>query len=126
MSVAPTTRASRLEKFSLAGPRAFGFPDATSLPYVRVATGLYTQTGNQPPQNAFVEGFLLREDAESFTVFVSNVSEFTTSCNFCSCGCGMIAAVRDGRLVKMEGDYDHIVNRGINAAQCVANLRQPD
>jgi formate dehydrogenase major subunit len=43
---------------------------------------------------------------------LSNVSEFTTSCNFCSCGCGMIAAVRDGTLVKMEGDYDHIVNRG--------------
>src|SRR5512145_1424034 len=43
---------------------------------------------------------------------LSNVSEFTTSCNFCSCGCGMIAAVRDGKLVTMEGDYDHIVNRG--------------
>ena len=43
---------------------------------------------------------------------LSDVSEFTTSCNFCSCGCGMIAAVRDGKLLKMEGDYDHIVNRG--------------
>ena len=43
---------------------------------------------------------------------LANVSEFTTSCNFCSCGCGMIAAVRDGKLLKMEGDYDHIVNRG--------------
>jgi formate dehydrogenase major subunit len=43
---------------------------------------------------------------------LSNVSEFTTSCNFCSCGCGMIAAVREGTLLKMEGDYDHIVNRG--------------
>jgi formate dehydrogenase major subunit len=43
---------------------------------------------------------------------LSNVSEFTTSCNFCSCGCGMIAAVRDGTLMKMEGDFDHIVNRG--------------
>lgn len=40
------------------------------------------------------------------------VQEFTTSCNFCSCGCGMIAAVRDGKLISMEGDYDHIVNRG--------------
>ena len=40
------------------------------------------------------------------------VSEFTTSCNFCSCGCGMIATVRDGNLISMEGDYDHIVNRG--------------
>ena len=43
---------------------------------------------------------------------LSEVSEFTTSCNFCSCGCGMIAAVRDGKLLKMEGDYGHIVNRG--------------
>ena len=43
---------------------------------------------------------------------LSQVSEFTTSCNFCSCGCGMIASVRDGKLIAMEGDYDHIVNRG--------------
>jgi formate dehydrogenase major subunit len=43
---------------------------------------------------------------------LSEVSEFTTSCNFCSCGCGMIAAVRDGKLIAMEGDYDHIVSRG--------------
>jgi formate dehydrogenase major subunit len=43
---------------------------------------------------------------------LSEISEFTTSCNFCSCGCGMIAAVRDGKLITMEGDYDHIVNRG--------------
>lgn len=43
---------------------------------------------------------------------LSDVSEFTTACNFCSCGCGMIAAVRDGKLVSLEGDYDHIVNRG--------------
>ena len=43
---------------------------------------------------------------------LADVNEFTTSCNFCSCGCGMIAAVRDGKLLTMEGDYDHIVNRG--------------
>jgi formate dehydrogenase major subunit len=43
---------------------------------------------------------------------LSNIHEFTTSCNFCSCGCGMIASVREGKLITMEGDYDHIVNRG--------------
>ncbi|HEY7097634.1 MAG TPA: hypothetical protein VH437_12980 [Terriglobales bacterium] len=43
---------------------------------------------------------------------LSNVTEYTTSCNFCSCGCGMIAAVREGKLIAMEGDFDHIVNRG--------------
>ena len=43
---------------------------------------------------------------------LSKINEFTTSCNFCSCGCGMVAAVRDGKLIAMEGDYGHIVNRG--------------
>ena len=43
---------------------------------------------------------------------LSNVTELTTSCNFCSCGCGMVAAVRDGKLITLEGDFDHVVNRG--------------
>jgi len=43
---------------------------------------------------------------------LSDISEFTTSCNFCSCGCGMVASVRDGKLIAMEGDYDHPVNGG--------------
>jgi formate dehydrogenase major subunit len=43
---------------------------------------------------------------------LADVQEFTTSCNFCSCGCGMVAAVRDGKLLALEGDYDHVVNRG--------------
>ena len=43
---------------------------------------------------------------------LSDVSEFTTACNFCSCGCGMIAATRDGKLLTLEGDYDHVVNGG--------------
>jgi formate dehydrogenase major subunit len=50
--------------------------------------------------------------AATQTLRLSNVSEFTTSCNFCSCGCGMIASVREGKLITMEGDYDHIVSRG--------------
>jgi formate dehydrogenase major subunit len=50
--------------------------------------------------------------AATASMKLSNISEFTTSCNFCSCGCGMIAAVRYGKLLMMEGDYDHIVNRG--------------
>ena len=43
---------------------------------------------------------------------LSNVNEFTTSCNFCSCGCGMVACVREGKLVSLEGDFDHVVNGG--------------
>jgi formate dehydrogenase major subunit len=52
----------------------------------------------------------VRAAAQQFKL--SNVSEFTTSCNFCSCGCGMIASVREGRLISLEGDFDHVVNRG--------------
>jgi formate dehydrogenase major subunit len=61
-----------------------------------------------------LDGFLdvpaMRAAAQDLKL--SKISEFTTSCNFCSCGCGMIAAVRDGKLISMEGDYDHIVSRG--------------
>src|SRR5277367_2862624 len=42
---------------------------------------------------------------------LSEGSEFTISCNFDSCGCGMIAAVRVVKLLTMEGDHDHTVNR---------------
>lgn len=37
---------------------------------------------------------------------------FTTACNFCSCGCGMLAYVKDGKLIDLEGDPNHIVNEG--------------
>ncbi|HET9157468.1 MAG TPA: hypothetical protein VFN91_12420, partial [Myxococcaceae bacterium] len=50
--------------------------------------------------------------AATASMKLSEVSEFTTSCNFCSCGCGMVATVRDGKLITMEGDVDHIVSRG--------------
>ena len=46
----------------------------------------------------------------------AGASEFTTVCNFCSCGCGMVGHVLDGRLVNLEGDPDHVVNEG---ALCV-------
>jgi formate dehydrogenase major subunit len=48
---------------------------------------------------------------------LANVTEMTTSCNFCSCGCGMIASVREGKLVSLEGDFDHVVNRGALCAK---------
>jgi formate dehydrogenase major subunit len=46
----------------------------------------------------------------------AGAKEFTTVCNFCSCGCGMVGHVLDGKLVNLEGDPDHVVNEG---ALCV-------
>jgi formate dehydrogenase major subunit len=43
---------------------------------------------------------------------LQGAKEFTTACNFCSCGCGMVGHVVDGKLVNLEGDPDHVVNEG--------------
>jgi formate dehydrogenase major subunit len=43
---------------------------------------------------------------------LTGAKEFTTACNFCSCGCGMVASVKDGKLVNLEGDPDHVINQG--------------
>ena len=46
------------------------------------------------------------------SVKLKGAKEVTTACNFCSCGCGIICHVRDGRLVNLEGDPDHVINQG--------------
>ncbi len=43
---------------------------------------------------------------------LTGAKEFTTACNFCSCGCGMVCRVVDGKLVNLEGDPDHVINQG--------------
>lgn len=50
---------------------------------------------------------------------LADTQEFTTSCNFCSCGCGMVASVKGGKLISLEGDFDHPVNAG---ALCVKGM----
>jgi formate dehydrogenase major subunit len=74
--------------------------------WLRMATG----GGAGLALGALVDLSAVRAAAQNLKL--SNVNEFTTSCNFCSCGCGMVASVREGKLIAMEGDYDHIVNRG--------------
>jgi formate dehydrogenase major subunit len=51
---------------------------------------------------------------------LQGVKEFTTACNFCSCGCGMVAQVKDGKLVNLEGDPDHVINFGSLCAKGAA------
>ncbi len=43
---------------------------------------------------------------------LAGTRQVTTICNFCSCGCGMVCHVKDGKLVNLEGDPDHIINQG--------------
>lgn len=43
---------------------------------------------------------------------LENTEERTTICCYCACGCGMLASVRDGEMVHVEGDPDHFVGEG--------------
>jgi molybdopterin-containing oxidoreductase family iron-sulfur binding subunit len=56
-------------------------------------------------------------------------SWFSTVCRECPAGCGVIARNRDGRVVKLEGNPDHPVNRGalcVRGQAAVQGLYHPD
>ncbi len=58
--------------------------------------------------------FLLRGRAQpsAGTRLHKPVGEHPVICPYCATGCGMIAAAQGGRLVNLEGDPDHPINRG--------------
>jgi formate dehydrogenase major subunit len=43
---------------------------------------------------------------------LEGAKEYTSICTFCACGCGMLCHVKDGKLINLEGDPDHIINEG--------------
>ena len=47
---------------------------------------------------------------------------FATVCRECPAGCGVLARSREGRVVKLEGNPDHPVNRGALCASGQASL----
>jgi molybdopterin-containing oxidoreductase family iron-sulfur binding subunit len=54
---------------------------------------------------------------------------FATVCRECPAGCGVLARNRDGRVVKLEGNPDHPVNRGSLCARgqgALQGLYHPD
>jgi molybdopterin-containing oxidoreductase family iron-sulfur binding subunit len=56
-------------------------------------------------------------------------SYFATVCRECPAGCGVLARNRDGRVVKLEGNPDHPVNRGglcIRGQAALQGLYHPD
>ena len=56
-------------------------------------------------------------------------SYFATTCRECSAGCGVLAETRDGRVIKLEGNPAHPLNRGALCARGQAapqGLYNPD
>jgi formate dehydrogenase major subunit len=58
-------------------------------------------------------GFDVRKvEAATKDYKLKGAKEYTSVCTFCSCGCGMLCHVKDGKLINLEGDPDHIINEG--------------
>ena len=47
----------------------------------------------------------------------------STTCGYCSVGCGMFIGVKDGRAVSVRGNPDHPVNRGVALSQGARRAR---
>ena len=51
------------------------------------------------------------------------IGEKTTICPYDASGCGFLVAAEDGKVINIEGDPDHPINRG-SACSKGASLRQ--
>ena len=75
---------------------------------------------------AFAAGDLLPQPSRAAELKLAGAKEFTTACNFCSCGCGMVGHVVAGKLVNLEGDPGHVVNEGALCVKGTAMLATHD
>lgn len=58
---------------ALAWVDTLGLPAVKDCPFVRVSTGSWTKTGNQPPRNRFCYGFLTKDEGAEFRVYVRGI-----------------------------------------------------
>ena len=67
-----------------------------------------------------------QEPSRAAELKLAGAKEFTTACNFCSCGCGVVGHVLEGKLVNLEGDPGHVVNEGALCVKGAALLATHD
>src|SRR5438477_235373 len=80
-----------------------------------------------PPTFPLSLGVVLGEEGvgEEGDPSVTMDSVVKTVCPYCGVGCGLVAKVRDGRIVEVRGDKEHpstrggICNKGAQAGQIV-------
>jgi formate dehydrogenase major subunit len=65
-------------------------------------------------------------EASSKQFKLTGAREYTSVCTFCSCGCGMICHERNGKLINLEGDPDHIINEGALCSKGAAMSAVPN
>jgi len=60
--------------------------------------------------------------AYAFTMKIEGAKEVISICPFCSCGCNTLFAVKDGKIVSVEGDPDYPISEGALCAKGAALL----
>jgi len=53
------------------------------------------------------------------------IGEVPTICTYCAVGCGAIVGTQDGKVVNIEGDPNHPINRGTLCSKGMAMLQIP-
>ena len=88
------------------------------------AAGIAGTSGCAPPQEEILPRVHRPEEAR-----VGLPLHYATTCFACPAGCGILVRAREGRVVKVEGNPDHPVNRGPACARghaMVLDLYDPD
>ena len=73
------------------------------------STGLVLAGSMAYELSAQSQAFAMEADEEWKLV---NTEEYTNICCYCSGGCGSVVSVRDGEIISVEGDPDHVINEG--------------
>jgi formate dehydrogenase major subunit len=62
--------------------------------------------------SSFLGGASFAIGCKSFGSKLSGAKESTTICPFCGVGCGIIISAKKGKIINVEGDPDHPINKG--------------
>jgi molybdopterin-containing oxidoreductase family iron-sulfur binding subunit len=84
-----------------------------------LASSLLAAEACRPERGTKLIPYLVPED----NVIPGVPAFYRTICRACSAGCGVVARVREGRVIKLEGNPDHPVNAGALCARGQAALQ---
>jgi MoCo/4Fe-4S cofactor protein with predicted Tat translocation signal len=97
---------SAAEEMAQSGPRQFRRRDFLKAAGFTVGVAFATGCSRAPVQKAIP---LLSQPEE---IVPGRSLFYASTCTGCSAGCGLLAKVRDGRPIKLEGNPQHPVSRG--------------
>ncbi|MDD2421577.1 MAG: molybdopterin-dependent oxidoreductase [Heliobacteriaceae bacterium] len=57
---------------------------------------------------------------------LKDAQEYTSVCHYCACGCGVLAYVKEGKLIHLEGEPENIINEGALCSKGVSQAVIPN